>query len=293
MSDRPDLETDYVEPRDDIERALVGIWEELLGVDKLGVLFDLPLEEDNGEPHAPEARGASLELRDVTYYHDDGSTHGRIHNFSLRVESGERVAVQGARGSGKSTLAELFAGLREPTSGVVLFDGIDERNIANVSLRSQMDLIEDLEIVSGTVLDNIRLGRSDISSADVRDALVQFGILDELLALPEGLRTELSSSGAPLSRTTAQLLVLARCVVGRPRAIVLDRVLDELDRDSIPRALGVLTDKDAPWTLLVFTSRDDVCEMMNPDRIVELGSPAPADLAGASASGADEASDES
>jgi ABC-type multidrug transport system fused ATPase/permease subunit len=153
----------------------------------------------------------------------------------------------------------------------VLFDGIDLRDVARDSLRTQMDLIKGLEIVEGSALENVRLGRSDVPLEEVRDALAAFGILDELLELPEGLRTELSCAGTPLSRATAQLLMLARATVGQPRAIVVDGVLDELDPEALSRALAVLTDRRRTWTLLVFTAREDIAAAM--DRVVELEGP--------------------
>lgn len=246
-------------------KEIEAFYDLMASVGKLGVLLDLPLEDDKGETHAPEPRGASVELRNVTYRQP-----GPIRDLDLRIEANERVAIRGIRGTGKSMIAELMAGLRDPDRGVVLFDGIDIRDIANVSMRAQLDIFTELEIVSGTVLENIRLGRSDISAADIRDALTKLGILDEVLALPDGMQTELARSGAPLSRTTAQLLVLSRCIAGRPRTIVLDRALDLLDSESLPRALEALGDRDAPWTLVVFTSSDAVCDAMQPDRIIDL-----------------------
>jgi ABC-type bacteriocin/lantibiotic exporter with double-glycine peptidase domain len=245
----------------------------LAGVDKLGVLFDLPVEDETGEPHMADNSGARLELREVSYrYPNSLSAFARL---SLVVESKERVAVRGPRGSGKSTFAELITGLRKPSEGVVLLDGSDLRGVARSSIRTQIDLIRGVEPVVGSVVDNMRLGRSGISSEDLRNALARLGILNEMLELPDGLRTEISADGVPLSRTTMLMLMIARMIVGRPRAVVIDSILDELDEASLARALAILIDPAAPWTLLVFTSRDEVCAAM--DRVVELIPPAGVD----------------
>ena len=90
-------------------KQLEAYYDLMAGVDKLGILFDLPTEEDHGESHVPGAGGAELELRDVTYHYPSGSTG--IEDFSLRVAPNERVAVRGTRRSGKSTLADLVSGL--------------------------------------------------------------------------------------------------------------------------------------------------------------------------------------
>ena len=140
-----------------------------------------------------------------------------------------------------------------------------------MSIRTQIDLVRGCELIDGSVMDNIRLGRSDISSEKIRRVLERLGILDELLELPNGLRTEVSRSGAPLSRKMVLMLMLARTAVGLPRVIVIDGVLDELDQASLSGAIAVLCDRNAPWTLLVTTTRDAVCAEM--ERVIELIQP--------------------
>ncbi len=220
-------------------------------VDKVGVLYDLPTEPDLGESHDSDSPGAELELRDVGYGYN--GHRPLLRGVSFLVPSGRRVVIRGAHASGKSTLADLACGLREPTEGVVLFDGIDVREIAKDSLRLQLNLVKGLELIDGDVIDNVRLGRSDVTIDQVREALSRLGILEELLALPDGLRTEISQSGAPLSEGTGKLLMLARAIVGGPRCVVVDGTLDDLDGSARARALEGLGGEDAPWTLLVFT----------------------------------------
>ncbi|MBK8976169.1 MAG: ATP-binding cassette domain-containing protein [Planctomycetes bacterium] len=239
-------------------KQLEAYYDMLAGVDKLGVLYDLPLEEDAGESLAAVGRAAALEMRGVGYAYPDHPAV--IRDLDLRIEPGRRVALCGPRGAGKSTVAELLTGLREPTAGIVLFDGIDVRDIANSSIRFHMNLVKGFEIVSGSILENVRLGRSEVTIDEVRDALGRFGILDELMALPDGLRTEIGYEGAPLSRGTARLLMLARAIVGRPRAIVVDGILDNLDDASARRALATLAGSEASWTLVLLTAREDLCE---------------------------------
>ena len=89
-----------------------------------------------------------------------------------------------------------------------------------------------------------------------------------LMALPDGLRTEISAAGVPLSRATAELLMLARACVARPRAIVVDGILDQIDPQSRKRSLEVLVAPEAPWSLLVFTTSEAVCDAMQ--RVVDL-----------------------
>lgn len=250
-------------------KRLEAFYDVVAAADKLGTLMDQPLEEDGGESLIPRSSGVKLELRQVSYQYTSGNDC--LNDFSLTLEPNSKVAVSGARCSGKSTLAELVTGLRHPDSGMVLFDDIDLRDIADVSIRSQLELVKNLEIVEGTILDNIRLGRSDVTLTQIRQMLERFGILEEITALPHGLRTAISSSGAPLSRSTTLLLMLARACVCRPRIIVIDDVLDQIDPESLSCAMKVLTDPSSPWSLLVFTRRPEVVAAM--DKIVQLKSP--------------------
>lgn len=252
-------------------KRLEAFYDVAAAADKLATLMDLPLEKDGGESVIPNIAGVDLELRRVSYKYVSGNDC--IKDFSLTLEPNAKVAVSGPRRSGKSTLAELVTGLRHPDSGVVLFDGIDLRDIADVSIRSQLELVKDLEIVEGTILDNIRLGRSDVTATQIRKMLERFGILEEITELPHGLRTPLSSTGAPLSRSTVLLLMLARACVCSPRLIVIDDTLDQIDSESLSRVMTVLTDPSSSWSLLVFTNRPDVVAAM--DKIVQLDSPAP------------------
>ena len=239
----------------------------LAGVDKLGLLFDLPLEADGGEPYPLGRSGAGLELRDV----EVRSCRASGSRMSIRIQPNEKIVFRGPRGSGKSTLADLVSALRSPEAGIVLIDGLDTREIRRDSIRANVGLVKETEIVAASVADNVRLGRSELSTREISESLEQLGILDEILALPNGLQTELASNGAPLSETTGQLLVIARSVVDRPRLLVIDGVLDDLDRSSVRRVMSVIAAANAPWTLIVFSSRDDIDELIDADRVVDLG----------------------
>ena len=239
----------------------------LAGVDKLGVLYDLPVEQDLGESHRPRTVAASVQLRDVSYSFA-GAKRPVVDSCSFRVEPGERVAVLGDRGSGKTAMADLIAGLRDAQRGIVFFDDLDIHDVANESLRLQVELVRGVEMIEGTVLENVRLGRSDIAPEGVRDVLERLGILDELVDDHEGLRTPLSPSGSPLSSSTSRLLMVARAVSQAPRLIVVDSLLDDLLPIDRSRALRVLAGPNAPWTLVVLTSSGDVAASL--DRSVRM-----------------------
>ncbi len=238
----------------------------LAGSEKLGLLTDLPLERDGGE--APPPGGAlAVRLRGV----DRVSGRRLPIPADWAVAAGERVAVVGPPGAGKTLLFETIAGLREPDHGVVELDGLDVRVFDPDKLREEVELVGGAEVFIGTVNDNLRVGRADLSAAAVRDALRAVGLLEVVQALPQGFDTVLTPNGGPLSAAQAVRLTLARAIAARPRLLLLDCTLDAAD-DSAD-LLPALFDRAAPWTLLVATTSPAVVGRC--DRIIPLAATTP------------------
>jgi ABC-type multidrug transport system fused ATPase/permease subunit len=190
------------------------------------------------------------------------------------VAQNERVAVVGPAGSGKTTLFEVLCGLREPGHGTVEVDGINVRGLSLERLREQVALVEGADVFIGTVAENVRVGRSDLSPAEVREALQAVGLLGVVHALPHGLDTPLTPDGGPLSASQSLRLTIARALVGRPRLLILDGVLDGIDHRECPDLLPHLFDRSAPWTLLVASTNPEVVRLC--DRAIALpGLPGP------------------
>jgi ABC-type bacteriocin/lantibiotic exporter with double-glycine peptidase domain len=247
-------------------KHLEGWYDLMAAVDKLGHLIDLPLERRDGETPVVPAAGAALGLRGVSYGYD--GHHPALDHLDLELAPGERVAVVGPSGSGKSTLVDLIYGLRTPTAGRITLDGVNLRDLRLEALREHVAAVKGLDVIEGTVLDNVRAGRGAISLSDVHRALEAAGLAGEVAALPDGMHARLSPGGGPLSLGQARRLMLARAVAGRPRLLVLDGALDGLDQDARRRALAALFDPSAPWTLLVITQDRDIA--LQCDRIVSL-----------------------
>jgi putative ABC transport system ATP-binding protein len=176
------------------------------------------------------------------------------------------VAVVGPRG--KTPLLETLALLRMPTAGLLELDGIDARSLARPTARQCIAFLGRAEIFAGTLAENVRLGRVGLTATDVREALDTVGLSDRVARLPEGMQTELSPDGQPLSNNEMVRLSIARAIAGRPRLLLLDATLDALDVAACPDLLDALFDPAAPWTLLVVTARDDIRSRCG--RVLEL-----------------------
>lgn len=249
-------------------KQLEVFYDLVAAIDKLGALVDLPLERAGGEAVLPLAGPAALSLQGakVSYADSDGPA---IDISRLDIGPGERLGVTGPVGSGKSTLADLLFGLRLPQQGTLLVDGFDIRDVPLPDLRQCVALVRGIEVFPGTVVDNVRLGRDDLSLGDVNDALQRVGLHEELLALPDGLATRLHPNGRPLSSRQAWRLMVARAIVGQPRLLIIDGVLDQIDySDERERLMEILFAADAPWTLVCVTDDPDL--LVRCSRVVTL-----------------------
>lgn len=236
-------------------------WYDLLAaVDKLGQLLDLPLERDDGAVHQARSRGAAVTMRQVSFRYADHLPLV-LHQFDLDIRPGERVALLGPNGAGKSTVIDLLFGLRTPTSGYIAIDGEDLRSLRLDSLRQHIGVVKGLEIFEGSVLENVRMGREELTLADIRQALAKVDLLGDVLSLPEGLNTRLGTGGSPLSLGQAERLMLARVIAGQPRLLVLDEVLDDMDQEVRKTVLPAILGQDAHWTLLVVTHSREVARL--------------------------------
>jgi len=239
-----------------IGKHLESFYDLLAAVDKLGQLFDLPVEDHEGTLHVPSDGPAEVILHAIGYSFPSG--HRVLDNVNLKLQPGARCVVEGASGVGKSTLLELLFGTRFPTFGHLTIDGLDPRDLRPDILRRQVALAREPEFFSGTIAENVHLERPDITTADVRNALEATGILDDILSLPDGIDTMLIPGGKPLTERQARRLMIARAIVGRPALLLIDGLLDALPDDDAERLTEMLWQPEHPWTLVLVTGRESL-----------------------------------
>jgi ABC-type bacteriocin/lantibiotic exporter with double-glycine peptidase domain len=238
----------------------------LAAVDKVSDLFALPLEDPpHGRDVVHEMGSVQLACHDVTLKGEDGEI---LSGVSLTLEPGERVALVGPSGSGKGQLIEVLAGLRSADEGYVTLNERDLRDQSAEATRDTISLIRTPQILPASILNNLTIVSTEATLEEVEDALERVGLLEEIRRYPNGLQTWINETGAPLSRSQAVRLEIARALLSKPAIVLLDFQTVDLEDESMRAALDTLLDPAQQWTLLCVTSSQTVAARC--DRVLQI-----------------------
>ncbi len=237
-------------------KTLETFYDLMAATDKVGHLLDIPVDPrfESGEmPDGPaEVRWSKISL-------DSGLQHYELPE--TRIPAGSRAALCGEDQTRRSLLIKTLAGLIKPHNGIVEVGGLDAQH-ATMTYAGRLVGYAGLPAVfHASVQENIDLGRSHVGRACVREALVDIGLWDCVLRLPEGLQTELQTDGAPLSGVQVALLAITRAIAGKPNLLLIDGLLDNLPSAAFAQVWSIIAAPDAPWTLIISTNQDHIAQL--------------------------------
>ncbi len=180
-----------------------------------------------------EMRGGSIDVRDVTFQYPGNPRVWALKHIDLHIRGGEKIGIVGRSGAGKTSLLRVIARDYDPQQGHVFLDHQDIRCLTFDSLYQQTGIVaQQAAIFDRSVAENIRYGRSDISDADIWEALDQVGFAEVIKERPDGLQAILGEKGFSLSGGEKQRLAIARMLVKNPRILLLDEATASLDSEN-------------------------------------------------------------
>ncbi len=205
-------------------------------------LDEKPIVSEADHPVELEDMRGEIKFDKVVFSYDDKRT--ALKGISLEMKAGQTVALVGHTGSGKTTIANLISRFYDPTSGRVMVDGHDLKEVSIGSLRRHISIVlQDTFIFSGTIYDNILFGRPDAAEEDVIAAAEAVGAAEFIKKLPNGYKTEVEERGNILSVGERQLLSFARALLANPRILIMDEATASIDTETemkIQKALKAL-----------------------------------------------------
>ena len=250
--------------------SLETVYDTLVSVDKLGQIMDLDLEHHEPQEKVidPTSEGIKFSMENVVFQPADAHVP-LLSGISLTIEPGKKVVVTGKSGSGKSAMMALFSGLYEEYQGKVLVNDLSLEYINLEKFRGMVgDFLELQQIFHGTIQENICLGRD--CTQEQLDYLIELvGLKDFIYQAPFGLETALQPEGKGLSKSIAHQILIARGLVGHPKALIMENILNYLD----PKVKENLIDyvMKGPWTLIMISDEPKVQQLADEVILMEKG----------------------
>ena len=202
----------------------------ITGIERFAEIIDTPVTFQDAPDAVPLQPGpGAIRFENVSFEYPDD--HNKVlHDISLDIHAGERLALVGASGGGKTTLCNLIPRFYEVTDGRILIDGQDIRHVTLKSLRQDIGIVQqDVFLFADTVRENIRYGRPDATDEEIVEAAKRAEIYDDIMAMPHGFDTYVGERGTMLSGGQKQRVSIARIFLKNPSILILDEATSALD----------------------------------------------------------------
>lgn len=212
-----------------------------------------------------------IEFKNVSYTFQ-GAGQATLNNISFKIPAGQKVALVGKMGSGKSTLSRLIAGILEPSSGAILIDGVDVRQIDTADIRKNIGvMLQDSWLFSGTIRENIQMGFNEYDDEHVLGICKVAGVDDFVGSEPKGYELEIRERGIGLSGGQRQTINLARSLLHNPQILLLDEPTSSMDQGTEKSVIESLEKFSLEKTMMIVTHRNPILSMVDRVFVIENG----------------------
>jgi ABC-type bacteriocin/lantibiotic exporter with double-glycine peptidase domain len=237
-----------------VEKIILGLetfYDVLTAVEKIGQVTDMELEEEYTTQDKSCYTNISLETENMNFQFPD-TNYGILNSISLKINSGEKILIDGENGSGKTTLIRVLSGLLHPTSGNFFINDDTFRKIDIKQFRSRIgSIIQGETPFEGTILENITFNDKNISTEDLKWALDAVQLTAFIKTLPQGLDTKIFPEGKELTSSNAQKILLARSIIHKPNILFYEEPTDRMDTDVANAIIDFITSEKNKWTVIV------------------------------------------
>ncbi len=267
----------YTKPFNEISGVVTELQNALACAGRVFELIEAaPQTPDPEDPQLPATVTGAMEIQNVAFSYDPARP--LIRNFTLSVKAGQRVAIVGPTGCGKTTFINLLMRFYDPQEGQILLDGVPIRNMRREDLRGSIGMVlQDTWLRSGTVRENLAMGKPDASLEEIVAAAKKAHADSFIRRLPQGYDTVLSESGGSLSQGQKQLLCIARVMLCLPPMLILDEATSSIDTRTehrIQKAFNTMMQGRTSFIVAhrLSTIREaDVILVMKDGQIIEQG----------------------
>ena len=237
-----------------VEKIILGLetfYDVLTAVEKIGQVTDMELEEELNVESKSCYTNISLETNDVEFRLPESNSR-ILKRINLKIDSGEKIIINGENGSGKTTLIRILSGLLHPTSGNFIINDDTFSKIDIKQYRSRIgSIIQGETPFEGTILENITFNDKNINTETLKWALDAVQLTDYIKTLPKGLETKIFLEGKELSSSNAQKILLARSIVHKPNILFYEEPTDKMDIKVANEIIDFILSGKNKWTVIV------------------------------------------
>lgn len=257
-----------------VEKIILGLetfYDVLTSIEKIGTVTDLEIEKaSQSKRNKTEIQSILLEADEVSFKYPD-SNDFILNKINLKINQGEKILISGDNGAGKTTLLRLLAGFITPTSGHLYINDDTFNKLDINEYRTHIaSMTQNESLFEGTIYENITFGK-EVNQNELKEVLQSLQLLPFIKTLPEGLDTLISSEGKKLSSSYIQKIILARCIISKPKILFLENPTNKMDESTAKEVIEYLTSPANNWTLIVSSKNNYWTKKTNREFVIENG----------------------
>ncbi|ANH59005.1 Alpha-hemolysin translocation ATP-binding protein HlyB [Dokdonia donghaensis DSW-1] len=242
-----------------VEKLITGLesfYDVLTSLEKIGQVVDKEIDPQVGFDPFENHKDTDIQIDNVTYA--TPQTGDILSNIKLKIETKDRLLIDGVSGSGKTTLLKLISGIIEPTAGAIYINDLSLKGLRPNAYRSQIgQVLPEQNPFEGTILENITFGNKEISQERLNEVIKIVGLQDFVRQQTNGLRTMLFPEGQQIPHTISKRILLARAIVHEPRVLLIKDALEHFESTEARAIMDYLIHPDRPWALAVSSNNKD------------------------------------